>query len=105
MTKREVLNIIKEYVKETKNHACYDEGAEYGIYPCCNEVDYHSHKPDCIHTKIDQALQELVQIEESERLTLNEICNIVHNLIPDTTGIPIATAIIEAQRVKKQRRR
>jgi len=52
---------------------------------------------------IDQALSALAQIEESERLTFNEICNIVHNLTPDATGIPIATAIIEAQERKAER--
>ena len=38
---------LRQALQDASEHACYDEGAEFGIRPCCSTEDYKPHKSVC----------------------------------------------------------
>lgn len=61
---QEAVEILKDYIEDTKSHSCYDERHEHGFYPCCGNPDYGNHKEDCKHLKIDNIAKIFISLAE-----------------------------------------
>jgi len=59
---RKLAMVYREALEKAKNHSCEIEGAEFGIFSCCNQRDYVGHAESCY---LVQSLSRIPGEEES----------------------------------------